>query len=299
MSILNKMIIVFLPIIPKGIVRIFSKPYIAGSQMQDAIRKVKEINGLGAVATIDILGEGSNNRQQCELVVKEYLELLETIHNEKIDCNISLKPSHLGLMIDKNLAYQNIRQILEKAKKLKNFVRIDMEDSSLTTDTIDVYLRLVKNFHNVGIVIQAYLHRSLGDVKRLSKLKANLRLCKGIYIEPRKIAFKDHEVVNNNFALLAEIALRKKCYIGIATHDEKVVWHGLRIIDQLNLSQKDYEFQMLLGVDEEMRDILIHAGHKVRIYVPYGKDWFAYSRRRLKENPTIALYVLKALFKLR
>jgi proline dehydrogenase len=299
MSLINKIIILFMPIIPKVILKIFSRPYIAGSHLQDAILKVKELNSRGAVATIDVLGEGSNDRQNCDYAIYEYFNILDTIYREKLDCNISLKPSHLGLAIDKNLAYQNIRRILEKAKKMKIFVRLDMEDASCTTNTIDMYLRLTKNFPNVGIAIQAYLHRSIDDVKRLAKTKANFRLCKGIYIESRKIAFKDPEVINNNFTQLIEIALEKKCYVGIATHDEKMIWHGLHIIKQLKLKQKDYEFQMLLGVDEEMRDILINAGHKVRIYVPYGQEWFAYSKRRLKENPKIALYVLKALFKLR
>jgi proline dehydrogenase len=188
---------------------------------------------------------------------------------------------------------------VEKAKKLNNFVRIDMENSDFTTDTIDLYLSLSKKFNNVGIVIQAYLHRSLDDVKKLAKRKANFRLCKGIYVESRKIAFKDHSVVNQNFALLAKTALKNKCYVGIATHDEQMIWYTLNLIEELKLQQKDYEFQMLLGVDEEMRDILLKAGHKVRIYVPFGKEWFAYSKRRLKENPRMALYILKAIIKRR
>lgn len=299
MNLLNNIIILLMPVIPKPVVKLFSKPYIAGSHLQDAIDKVKELNNRGAVATIDVLGEGTKDASQTQEAVQEYLRILEIIHREKLLCNVSLKPTHLGLLIDKKLTLNNIRKIVKKAKKLNNFVRIDMENSDYTSDTIEIYLRLLKNFNNVGIAIQAYLHRSLDDVKQLAARKTNFRLCKGIYIESRKIAFKDSDVINHNFALLAKIALKKKCYVGFATHDEKMIWYALQIIEELRLEKKDYEFQMLLGVDEELRDILINSGHRVRIYVPFGKEWFAYSKRRLKENPRIAFYVLKAILKRR
>ncbi len=214
-----------------------------------------------------------------------------------MDCYISLKPTQLGLLISKNLCYSNIKTIVQEAQKFGNFVRIDMEDSDCTSDTIEIYERLRQEFENVGVVIQAYLRRSLEDVNQLCQTPANLRICKGIYIEPRDIAYKDGEIVNNNFAWLVETALAQKSYVGIATHDEKVVWHALRIIDSLGLKREEYEFQMLLGVDEQLRDILVDAGHRLRVYVPYGKQWYAYVVRRLKENPKIASYVLKALFR--
>jgi proline dehydrogenase len=299
MILINKIIILLMPLIPKPIVKLFSRPYIAGSHLQDAIRKVKELNSLGAVATIDVLGEETTEADEAEKAVQDYLQILDIIHRENLRCNVSLKPTHMGLLIEKKLAYENIRQIVKKAKKLKNFVRIDMESTDFTTDTINIYLNLSKEFRNVGIAIQAYLHRSLDDVKKLAKRKANFRLCKGIYNESRKIAFKDPDVINHNFSFLAKIAIKNHCYTGFATHHEKMIWYALQIIEEFKLDQKDYEFQMLLGVDEEMRDVLIKAGHKVRIYVPFGKDWFAYSKRRLKENPRMAIYILKALFKRR
>jgi len=213
-----------------------------------------------------------------------------------LDCNVSVKPTQLGMLIDKKLCYENIEKIVQKAKGYRNFVRIDMEDSSVTSDTIDLFLQLKKEYDQVGIVIQAYLRRSIDDVSRLAPLKTNFRLCKGIYIEPREIAYKHPDIIVKNFAFLVEKTLRAGCYIGIATHDEKVVWESLRLIDRLGCKRDAFEFQMLLGVDEQLRKILVDAGYKLRVYVPYGRQWYAYSMRRLKENPKIALYIIKAFF---
>ena len=205
----------------------------------------------------------------------------------------------MGLQIDTELCYQNIHKIVKKAKSLNNFVRIDMEDSPYTSSTIEIFTRLKKEFQNVGTVLQAYMRRSIDDLNALIKIKTNLRICKGIYDEARSIAFKDPFIVNQNFALMIEKGLQSNCYIGIATHDEKVVWEGLKCIDSLQLDRSQYEFQMLLGVDEELKKIILDEGHKLRIYVPYGEEWYAYSMRRLKENPKIAVYIMKAFFGLK
>lgn len=297
MSLFNRIVIFFMPIIPKPIVRIFSKRYVAGDALDDAVRVVKRLNQGHIMATMDVLGESTTNAADTRLYVQEYLKVLSIIQSEQLDCNVSLKPTQLGLLIDKDLVYSNIKEIVQKAKQLNNFVRIDMEDSNCTTDTIEIFQRLCNDFDNVGIVLQAYLRRSIDDLIKIAKKPANFRLCKGIYIEPREIAYKDPHLVNENFAFLIETALRAKSYVGIATHDEKVVWHALRIIEQLGLQRHEYEFQMLLGVDEQLRSILVNAGHRLRVYVPYGKQWYRYVLRRLKENPKIAMYVLKALFK--
>ena len=297
MSLFNKAVILFMPVVPKPIVRLFAKPYVAGDKLEHAVKTVKSLNQKGIMATMDILGESTENEPDTHAYVAEYLDVLRTIEEENLDCYISLKPTQLGLLISKNLCYSNIKTIVQEAKTHGNFVRIDMEDSDCTSDTIEIYERLRQEFENVGVVIQAYLRRSLEDVNQLCQTPANLRICKGIYIEPRDIAYKDGEIVNNNFAWLVETALAQKSYVGIATHDEKVVWHALRIIDSLGLKREEYEFQMLLGVDEQLRDILVNAGHRLRVYVPYGKQWYAYVVRRLKENPKIASYVLKALFR--
>ncbi len=296
MSLFNKLIITVMPLIPKPIVWMVSKRYVAGSRLEDSVSTVKTLNDKGMVATMDVLGESSHKKEECEEAVQEYFDVLERIDKEKLNCNISVKPTQLGMLIDTDYCYENLKKIIDKAKHYNNFVRIDMEDAGVTGKTIDIFLRLQKEYDNTGIVLQAYLRRSLDDVKQLVKTRTNFRLCKGIYVEPRKIAYKDPQTVNDNFALLIEEALGAGSYVGIATHDERVTWHGLKTIHKLNLEKNQYEFQMLLGVDEELRDILVKEGHRMRIYVPYGKQWHAYCMRRLKENPRIALYVTKALF---
>ncbi len=297
MSWFNKLVIIFMPVVPKPVVRMFSKKYVAGDKLSDAVDTVKKLNDQGIIATLDVLGESTNHADETRGYVEEYIRVLQTIEAEQLECNVSLKPTQLGLLIDKELAYGNIKRIVEEAKSHNNFVRIDMEDSSCTSDTIDIFERLRADFDNVGIVLQAYMRRSIDDLVAIAQKPANFRLCKGIYIEPRDIAYKDPHLVNENFAFLIETALNMKSYVGIATHDEKVVWHALRIIEQLGLVRDDYEFQMLLGVDEQLRSILVNAGHRLRVYVPFGKQWYRYVMRRLKENPQIAMYVLKAMFK--
>ena len=193
---------------------------------------------------MDVLGESTTTEQATYEYVEEYLLALRTIDDEKLDCNISLKPTQLGMLIDKELAFANIKKIVEQAQKFGNFVRIDMEDSSCTSATIDIYQRLRSEFDNIGIVLQAYMRRSIDDLVAMAKEPANFRLCKGIYVEPRDIAYKDPHLINENFAFLLETALKAKSYVGIATHDEKVVWHALRIIEQLGLERHQYEFHL-------------------------------------------------------
>jgi len=296
MSLVNRVIAATLPGVPKPIVRQFSKRYIAGETLEDVIRVVKELNAQGYRATIDVLGEHVQGRQEAEEAREAYRRVLQVIHDQPLDSNISVKLTQMGLKLDKELCYQSLRLLCEMARGYSNFVRIDMEDSTCTSDTIELFLRLRRDFDNVGIALQAYLRRSLQDVQSLIAHRANVRLCKGIYREPRTIAYKEREIINRNFTLLLEELLRKGCYVGIATHDEKLVWEAYRLIHQLKLQPTEYEFQMLLGVDEELRRIIVSDGHPLRVYVPFGLQWYAYSVRRLRENPEIARYVLKNLF---
>ncbi len=299
MGILDKLIVWSLPLVPKPIVKIFSKIYIAGSTLEDGVRTVRALNQKGMMATMDLLGESSKSREKSEEAADMYIQILRTINNEGLDANVSLKPTHMGLLIDKELCYNNIKRIVAEAKKLNNFVRIDMEDHPTTDDTIDIYLRLKEEYgDHVGTVIQAYLRRTIDDINRLISHKANLRLCKGIYNEPREIAFKDMAIINESYKYNLEKLLTNGCYVGIATHDEKLIYHALTLIDRLKLPREAYEFQMLLGVQEELRDIIVKAGHRLRVYVPFGKDWYAYSTRRLKENPRMAGMVFKRIFRL-
>jgi proline dehydrogenase len=296
MSIFNKLIVLSLPLVPEFIVHIFAKKYIAGTRLADAVKTIQDLNSRGMCATIDLLGEEVKDREESLQVVTGYKEVLAAIAKHNLDSNISVKPTHLGLKIDKEFCYNNIREVVLAAKKNNNFVRIDMEDHTCTTDTIEIFLRLQREFKNVGVVLQAYLRRTVADVNSLLERKANLRLCKGIYVESRDIAYKDSQIVNNNYTFCLEKLLSAGCYVGIATHDEKLVWQAMALIDKLKLKKEDYEFQMLLGVDEQLRSIIVAAGHRLRVYVPFGIKWYAYSSRRLKENPNIAGYVLKDIF---
>jgi len=299
MNLLDKLTVWSLPFIPKPIVGYFSKPYIAGSKLEDAVRIIKELNSKGMMATIDLLGEEINRKEQAAEAAEEYIQIVREIDKQKLDANVSVKPTHMGLLLDKEFCYNNIRRIIEEAVKYDNFVRIDMEDHTTTNDTINIYLRLKKEFgEHVGTVIQSYMRRTVDDINKLIEYKANLRLCKGIYIEPREVVYKDMFSINDNYNYNLKKLLKNGCYTGIATHDEKLVWYALALIDEFKLNKQDYEFQMLLGVDEELRDIIVKNGHRMRIYVPYGKDWYAYSTRRLKENPKMAGYVLKKIFHL-
>jgi proline dehydrogenase len=259
---------------------------------------VRSLNNGGCCATLDVLGEDIKSKDEAEAAVQEYLEALQRIKHEKLDSNISVKLTMLGLKLDVNFCLDNMRRIVSRAREFENFVRIDMEDSTCTSDTLKIYSELKKDFDNVGFVIQAYLRRSQRDIQEQmnSNSRINVRVCKGIYIEPRDIAYKDGDIINSNFVLLVERLLRNKNYVAIATHDEKLVWASYKIIDELKLTKEEYEFQMLLGVDEQLRRIILREGHRLRVYVPYGQRWYQYSVRRLKENPKIAGYVVKNFF---
>jgi proline dehydrogenase len=295
MSILDSLVVLSVPVIPKPVVGYFSKRYIAGENIEDAIRVIHNLNSKGMCATFDLLGEHSDLKKDAISAADTYLQILDAIQTESLDSNVSLKPTQLGLSIDQQFCYENIRRIVEHAKELKNFVRIDMEDHPYTTSTLEIHERLRKDFDNVGVVIQAYLRRTADDLVSLMSMKANLRLCKGIYVEPRAIAFRNYDIVRQSYASLLERLLRNGNYVGIATHDEYLVFEATRLIRDLKVPKDRYEFQMLLGVDEQLREIILGEGHKLRVYVPYGKDWYPYSTRRLKENPQIAGYVFKAI----
>jgi proline dehydrogenase len=297
MSIFNSVIAKSLPFVPKVIVGKVSSRYIAGTKLSDAINVIRRLNAGSLMATLDILGEDIHEREAAEAIGVEWRSVLKEIAGQKLDSNISVKPSQMGFRIDPEYCYNNIRSLVDEARRINNFVRIDMEDSTMTTATIDLYKRLrAEGYDNIGIVIQAYLHRSDADVRALAKLKANFRLCKGIYRESPDIAYQDRDEIRRNFALLLRTMLETGCYVGIATHDEYLVEKAYELIQKTGLQKTQYEFQMLLGVREHLRDSIAKAGHRLRVYVPFGEQWYAYCVRRLKENPQIAGYVLKAMF---
>jgi proline dehydrogenase len=297
MNLLNKLIVTALPVIPKPIVRKFAGKYIAGEKLSDAVRVVKELNTKGIMATLDVLGEAITTKEEAIVARNEILELFPTIQKEKLDSNVSIKLTQLGLALDKNFCLENVRMIVSRAKEMNNFVRIDMEDSPTTDDTIWVYRQIRKEFKNSGIVLQAYMRRTEDDSDRLIKDGlGHFRLCKGIYVEPAEIAFKGHDEVNQNFVQVLKKMFEQKAYVGIATHDDYLVDATYRIIQSMKLQKHEYEFQMLLGVKDDLRSKIVRDGHRMRVYVPFGEHWYRYSIRRFKENPQMAGYVLKALF---
>jgi proline dehydrogenase len=271
--------------------------YIAGETREDALKVAARLNGEGLRATIDLLGEDIRNLDQTAGAVDEYMGLLTEIHQRKLEANLSVKLTQLGLKLDKNVCIERAGAIVKKARELQNFVRIDMEDSTCTSDTLDIFRRLRSQYVNVGVAIQAYLRRTLDDVMQLEAIRPNFRLCKGVYVEPRRIAYRDMRVINRNYTAILERLLRSGSFVGIATHDELIVWQAFRLLRELKVPPSAYEFEMLLGVEEELRDIIQKAGHNIRVYIPFGRDWYKYSVRRLRENPKLAGYVLRAMLK--
>lgn len=297
MTLLDRAIAIALPAIPKTVVRRVANRYIAGETVDEALGVAAGLNQQGIRTTLDILGEDVHNAGQAERAVHGYMGLLEEINRRKLDANVSIKLTQLGLKVDTRMSLELTARLVRRAAELNNFVRIDMEDSSCTTETLAIYRTLRKEHKNVGVVIQAYLRRTADDIDALEDLRPNYRLCKGVYIEPREISYRDMRIINQNYVYLLDRLLRNGSYVGIATHDEMMVWHAFRLIRELQLPSTAYEFQMLLGVDEKLRDIIRAAGHNIRIYIPFGRDWYAYSVRRLRENPRLAGYVLKTLWK--
>ena len=299
----NKFIAAILPYMPKKLVWLFSRAYIAGEHIEDAVQVSKELNAEGIVVTIDVLGEFIKNLGQAAENKQEYMKVIETVEKEHIDGNYSLKPTSFGLLIDKQVCYSHIREIVLKAREHNNFVRIDMEDSKCVDLEIELFRRLFKEFpENVGLVFQSYLRRTHQDLHDLMDLHTdetplNYRLCKGIYVEPEEIAFKKRDEINQHFLEDLEFLFRNKIYPGIATHDKFLIEGSYQLIEKYNVPKERYEFQMLYGVTPGLRKSIVDQAHKMRVYVPFGKDWFGYSTRRLKENPKMAMHIIKALFK--
>jgi len=296
MRLLNKLVVAAVPLVPRRVIRYFAGRYIAGETLDHAIRCVRQLNSEGVCATMDVLGEDITTRAEAVAAREQSVQVLHTIAREKLDSNLSIKLTSLGLKIDRNFCAENVREILKVAASYDTFVRIDMEDSSCTTDTIEAFRTLHREFPNCGIVVQAYLFRTEADVVDLIREKAGFRLCKGIYKEPKEIAFQGRQEVQQNFMKLLRLMLNGGVYVGIATHDTVLTDGAALLLDELKIQKQQYEFQMLLGVRPELRRKLVRDGHKVRLYVPFGEHWYGYSTRRFKENPEIAGYVFKALF---
>ena len=297
MKALNRLIVQTLPLVPKGVVRRIASRYVAGETLDEALRLVGHLNDEGCMATLDVLGEDVTRREETEQTVADYQRALAEIAARGLDSNISVKLTALGLKLDAAQCRKQFARIVDAARSQGNFVRIDMEDSSVTEETIRIFLEFRERYERVGIVLQAYLRRSAEDVRRLAAVGANIRVCKGIYVEPPAIAFQDREEIRRSYMQMVEALLASGCYVGIATHDPTLVERSVALIASRGLSREACEFQMLLGVAGDLRRRLVAQGHRLRVYVPYGEAWYAYSVRRLKENPSIAGHVLAGLFR--
>ncbi len=298
----NKLIASLLPYMPKKFIWLFSKRYIAGTTIQDAVRESRKLNREGIMISVDLLGEFITDLKQADENKNEYIDIIETFEKENIDGNYSLKPTMFGLLLDEEVCYNNIREIVAKAAEYGNFVRVDMEDSQCVDREITLFRRLKDEFpENTGLVFQSYMKRTLDDIKGLEDLNTvsnpvNYRLCKGIYVEPAEVAFKKYQEINDHFLTDLEYLFENKMYPGIATHDKPLVEGAYKLIEKYNVPKEMYEFQMLYGVTPELRKSVVEKGHRMRVYVPFGSQWFAYSTRRLKENPRMASLIIKALF---
>lgn len=297
MQLINGLVVKMLPLFPRYFVSAISRRYIAGETLLEAIAASSDLNESGFMVTLDVLGENIEKLEDAASAKDACIEVLDAIHENGIDGNISIKLTQFGLKIDKSACIENVKEIIDCARSYGNFVRIDMEDSTCTDDTIDICLQMVDYYDRVGVVIQAYLKRSEDDVKMLSSRGINLRICKGIYVESGQIAYKDPDKIRQNFARLLEIMVEASAYIAIATHDPMVIEKAKAIISNNNVPISGYEYQMLLGVAQPLRQQLVENGNRLRVYVPFGRHWYSYSTRRLKENPQIAGHIIQNLFK--
>jgi proline dehydrogenase len=297
LAIFDRAIVRLLPAVPRPVVQKLSQRYIAGPELKDARATVRHINAEGKLATIDVLGEEITTEEEAAAIVRAYQDAFADIQRCGLDSNVSVKLTALGLKLGYDLCRENLRTVVEDAASRGNFVRIDMEDSSTTDDTLRLYRELrADGYDNVGVVLQAMLRRTQSDIASLAELKPSVRLCKGIYVEPSELAYQDFEAVRAAFVRGLEALLDAGCYVGIATHDEWLLAEGRRLVREHLLAREQYEFQMLLGVRPALGDELVVEGHRLRIYVPFGRHWYAYSLRRLQENPKLAGYIAADTF---
>ena len=297
MNIINNIIIKTIPLLPKKVVKLIANNYVAGINPQDVLNKTKFLNNRGYEITIDLLGEHISDNNTVDKITEIYLNLLKSIKEQNLRANISVKPTHIGLHIDLNTFKNNADKLVSSALKMNNFIRFDMEDSSTTDNTINIIKELNKKYENIGTVFQAYLKRTYSDLSYFLNNKTNFRLCKGIYNESPLVAYKNYDKINENYLKIVEFAFKKNSYICFATHDLFLIEEIYKLIKKYNVSINKFEFQVLYGVP--MKGWLqkhLKNNYKVRIYLPYGPQWYEYSIRRLKENPNIAKHVAKSIF---
>jgi len=298
MPILNKMISRLIPYFPKVLIYQFAKKYVAGTNKKTALKTIKKLNKDGYSTTLDILGEHTKNKKSAFKITEQYIELYKEINTQSLDCNISLKPTHIGADISEDIYNANLQKIIKESECTNNFLRIDMESSSYTDFTINSFIKERNKGVNIGTVFQAYLYRTYNDITSLDSENLNFRLCKGIYKESHQICINDRIKINENYIKILRYAFQNNIYVGIATHDIALLKSVHNLIKELNVSNEMFEFQVLYGVPMHgWNEKNIDNGYKVRVYIPFGEDWYKYSIRRLKENPDIAGYIIKNLFR--
>jgi proline dehydrogenase len=294
---LNTIIIKTMPLIPKPIIKKVASKYTAGSYIEDAVRVTKELMEIKGMSTIDVLGEFKTTKEEVLSERDMCDRVLDAIHENELKSYLSIKPTSLGFEVDYDFAFENISFLVNKAKNLGLFVRLDIENSPYITKTIKLYKKLRDTgFDNIGLALQAYMKRSEKDVLSLIDYKPSIRLCKGIYNESPDIAYKNKKEIRDNYKKLLRLIFENEMYIAIATHDEELLKDALDYIKDNNITKDKYEFQMLLGVREKRRNEIIAMGHNLRVYVPFGEDWYGYATRRLKENPNMATVIVKSIF---
>ena len=277
---------------------VFAKRFVAGESFEAAVPKIKSLNGKGISVTLDLLGENVKKRTTADETVQEYIRLLNDIHNAGLKSTISIKLTMLGMDIDDDYCRDNLYTLLDEAKRLDSFVRIDMEGSDYTQTTIDIFKDAFKKYgKHVGIVIQAYLHRTKDDIPDLAALGADIRLCKGAYKEPERVALQSMPAIREAFKEYVKILLEKTPYPRIATHDDELVEWVKEYTGEQKIGKARFEFQMLYGLREDTMEQLVRSGYNARVYVPYGTMWFPYFKRRLMERKENIWFVVTTLFK--
>ena len=298
MKLINNLLIQIIPFLPKSFIKLFASPYIAGITDDEMLSTVKNLNTKGYDTAIDILGEHVKTEKEAREITEKYANLYDEISSRSLQANLSIKLTHIGQDLGYDIVKKNLMILTKKAKKHHNFLRLDMENSPYTSETITLYKETLEVYANIGIVLQAYMHRSMDDLNALANEYFNCRVCKGIYIESEDIAYADYEKIRENYIKLVQTGLQKGSYIGIAGHDEYLINNLYQWIQDNNIPKTQYEFQVLYGVPmEKILQKLMQEGNKIRVYVPYGDNWYDYSIRRLKENPKMAGYIIKNLFK--
>ncbi len=279
--------------------RVVARRFVAGETVEDAVKATQEMNRQGLHVSLDHLGENTSNVEEADLATGQALEILEVIHREKLDANISVKLTSMGQDIDYDLCYKNICRVVEQAEALDiGLVRLDMEGSAYTQRTLDLFRNLWNDgHHNVGVVLQSYLYRTEKDVEEMIKLGTRVRLCKGAYLEPAEVAYQEKAEVDRNYLRCMERLLSEGNYPGLATHDEKIIEQAINYATRNKITADKFEFQMLYGVRRDLQKRLVHQGYNVRAYIPYGSQWYPYLMRRMAERPANLFFIASQFWK--